>query len=79
MAETEFPQFPAFELVVVWMVLQWQRALVLASLGQIASLIGLRGFAPIAAEQILSQTNQNKMEDKNEDKSYFDSETYTCT
>ena len=42
-------------------------ALVLASLGQIASLIGLRGFAPIAAEQILSQTNQNKMEEENQD------------
>ena len=42
-----------------WTVLQSQWALVLASLGQIASLIGLRGFAPIAAEQILSQTKQN--------------------
>ena len=42
-----------------WPVLQSQWALVLASLAQIAFLIGLRGFAPIAAEQILSQTKQN--------------------
>ena len=67
MAETEIPQFPAFELVVVCMVLQRQRVLVLASLGQIASLIGLRGFAPIAAEQILSQTTKWRMKNSKED------------
>ena len=51
LAETEFPQFPAFESG-LWDALQWQWALVLASLGQIAFLIGLRGFAPIAADSV---------------------------